>query len=234
MTGILGCCAILSSSGSCFVRTLCYELSFLGGPAWQLIASLSYKSPFATRQWYLKGDDKSRQCVEKQRHFSANKSPYGQACGLPMYGCEWLWILDHEEGRTAKNWCLWTVLLEKTPESPLDSKEIKPVKLKGDQSWIFTGRTDAEVETPVFGSSDVNRQVFGKVPDAGKDWGQGIRGWDEWTASLIQWTQTWANCGRWWGTERPGVLQSMGSQTIRHDWVTEKQQQHISWHIITM
>ena len=172
MTGILGCCAILSSSGSCFVRTLCYELSFLGGPAWQLIASLSYISPFATtRQWYLKGDDKSRQCVEKQRHFSANKSPYGQGCGLPS-GHVWLWILDHEEGRTAKNWCLWTVVLEKTPESPFDSKEIKPVKLKGDQSWIFTGRTDAEAETPVFGSSDVNRQVFGKVPDAGKDWGQ--------------------------------------------------------------
>ena len=75
-----------------------------------------------------------------------------------------------------------TVVLEKTPESPLDSKEIKPVNLKGDQLWIFTGRTDAEPEAPVFSLSDADRQLFGKVPDVGKDWGQkekeGVRGWD--------------------------------------------------------
>ena len=74
--------------------------------------------------------------------------------------------------RTPKNRCLWTVVLEKTPESPLDSMEIKPVNLKGDQPWIFTGRTDAEAEAPVIWSSDVNRRLPGKVPDAGKDWGQ--------------------------------------------------------------
>ena len=71
-----------------------------------------------------------------------------------------------------KNWCLWTVVLEKTPESPLDSKEIKPVNLKQDQPWIFTGRTDAEAEAPVFWSSDMNRGLIIKVPDAGKNWGQ--------------------------------------------------------------
>ena len=71
-----------------------------------------------------------------------------------------------------KNWCVWTVVLEKTPESPLDSKEIKPVNLKGDEPWIFTERTEAEDEAPVFLSSDVNRWLIGKVPDAGKDGGQ--------------------------------------------------------------
>ena len=144
----------------------------LGWPcmAW-LIASLSYISPFATRQWYMKEDDKPRQCVEKQRHYSANKSLYGQGCGLPS-GHVWLWELDHEDSRTPKNWCLWTAVLGKTPESPLDSKEIKPVNLKGDQPWIFTGLTDAEAEAPVFWVSDANRWLTGKVPDAGKDWGQ--------------------------------------------------------------
>ena len=84
----------------------------------------------------------------------------------------WLWELHHKEGRTPKDWCLRTVVLEKTPESPLDCKEIKPVNLKGDQPWIVTRRTDAEAEAPVFRSSDANRQLTGKVPDAGKDWGQ--------------------------------------------------------------
>ena len=88
----------------------------------------------------------------------------------------WLWELDHKEGRMPKNWCLWAVVLEKTPKSPLDGKEIKPVNLKGDQPWTFTGRTDAEAETPVFWSSDVNSWLIGKVPDAGKDWGQKERG----------------------------------------------------------
>ena len=87
-------------------------------------------------------------------------------------GHVWLWKLDCKEGRIPKNWCLWTVMLEKTPESPLNSKEIKPVNLKGNQPWIFTGRTDAEAEAPVFWSSDANSWFTGKVPDAGKDWEQ--------------------------------------------------------------
>ena len=84
-----------------------------------------------------------------------------------MYGCE-----SCKEGRTLKHWCLWTVVLEKTPASPVDSKEIKPVNLKGDQPWIFTGRTDAEAEAPVFWSSEANCRLIGKIPGAGKDWGQ--------------------------------------------------------------
>ena len=83
-----------------------------------------------------------------------------------------VWELYHKKGRTPKNWCLQTVVLEKIPESPLDIKEIKPVNLKGDQPWIFTGRPDGEAEALVFGSSDANRWFIGKVPDAGKDWEQ--------------------------------------------------------------
>ena len=111
-------------------------------------------------------DDQSRQCVEKQRHYSADKGPYSQGCGLPS-GHIGLWELDCKS-RTPKNWCLWTVVLEKTSECSLDSKEIKPVNLKGNKPWIFTGRTVAEAEAPVFWSSDVNRLIR-KVPDAGKD-----------------------------------------------------------------
>ena len=91
--------------------------------------------------------------------------------GLPS-GHVGLWELDRKEGRIPKNWCLWTVVLDKTPKSPLDSKEIKPVNLKGNQPWMLVGRTDAEAEAPVFWSSDVNSWLIGKVPDAGKNWGQ--------------------------------------------------------------
>ena len=100
-----------------------------------------------------------------------DKSPYSRGYGLPS-GHVQLWELDCREDRALKNWHLRTVMLEKIPESPLDSKEIKPVNLKGNQPWILAGRTDAKVETPVFWSSDENSWLIGKVPDAGKDWGQ--------------------------------------------------------------
>ena len=136
--------------------------------------------------------------------------------------------LDCKEGRMPKKWCLRTVVLEKTPERPLGSKEIKPVNLKGDhQPWIFNGRTDTEVETPVYWSSDVNSWLIGKVPDAGKDWGQkeeeDVKGWDGWMASPTGWTWTWVNSERWWRTGKPSVLQSMGSQRVRRNLATERQ-----------
>ena len=111
------------------------------------------------------------QYVEKQRHYFANKSPHSQDYGLPI-GLVHLWELDCKEGGAPTNWCLQTVVPEKTPESTLESKEIKPVNLKGNQSWILIGRTDAEGETPVLWSSDENSWLMGKVPDAEKDWGQ--------------------------------------------------------------
>ena len=83
-----------------------------------------------------------------------------------------MWELDQKEGWALKNWCFWTVVLEKTLESPLDSKEIKPVNPKGNQPWIFFGRTNAEAEAPILWSPDAKSQLTGKKPDAGKDWGQ--------------------------------------------------------------
>ena len=91
-----------------------------------------------------------------------------------MYGC--MWELDHKENSALKNWCFWTVVLEKFLESPLDSKETKPVNLKGNQSWTFIGRTDAEAEAPIFWPPDVKNWLTGKDPDAQKDWRQEEKG----------------------------------------------------------
>ena len=90
-----------------------------------------------------------------------------------------MWELDHKEGWAPKNWCFWTVVLEKTLESPLDCKESKPVNTKGNQSWTFIGRTDAEAEAPILWSPDVKSQLIGKDPDAEKDWRQEEKGTTE-------------------------------------------------------
>ena len=167
--------------------------------------------------------DKPRQCVEKQRHYSADKGPYRQDYGLLSVHV-WLWELDHREGKVPKNWCLRTVVLEKTPESPLDSQEIKAVNLKGSQPWILVARTDDEAEAPAFWSSDVNRWLTRKVPDAGKDWGRrGHQRMRQPDSTTNAWTRTWANSGRWWGMGRPGVLQSVGLQRVRHDSAPKQQ-----------
>ena len=103
-------------------------------------------------------------------HFS-NKGLSSQSCGFSSSRI-WMWELDHEEGWTAQNWCFWRMVLEKTLESPLDSKEIKPVNSKGNQPWIFVGRTDAEAEPPILWPADARNWLIGKDPDAGKDWRQ--------------------------------------------------------------
>ena len=136
-----------------------------------------------------------------------------------------MWELDYKESWALKNWCFWTVALEKTLESPLDCKETQPVHPKGNQSWILIGRTDAEAETPILWPPDAKNWLIWKDPNAEKDWrqkkGMTEDGWDGWMASLIQWTWGWVNSGSWWWTERPGVLQSMESQRVGHSWVTE-------------
>ena len=103
--------------------------------------------------------------------------------------------------------------------------EIQPVHPKGDQSWVFIGRADAEAETPIHWPPDTKSWLIGKDPDAGRDWGQGgegdDRGWDGWMASPTRWTWVWVNSGSWWWRGRPGVLWFTGSQRVRHDWVTE-------------
>ena len=124
-----------------------------------------------------------------------------------------------------KNWCFWTVVLEKTLENPLDFKEIQPVLPKGNQSWVFIGRTDAEAETLVLWPLDGKSWLIWKDPDAGKDWGQrgegDDSGWDGWMASSTQGTWLWDNSRSWWWTGKPGVLQSMGLHRVWHDWATE-------------
>ena len=135
-----------------------------------------------------------------------------------------MWELDSKESWVPKNWCFWTVVLEKTLESPLDWKEIQPVHSKGNQSWILIGRADAEAETPILWPPDVKNWLLGKDPDAGKNWRQeekGSRGWDGWMASPTPWTWVWASYRSWWWTGKPSVLQSMGSQRVRHNWATE-------------
>ena len=106
--------------------------------------------------------------LKKQRYYFANKGPSGQGYGFPS-GHVWIWELDCEESWALKNWCFWTTVLGKTLESPLDCKEVQPVHPKGDQSWVFIGRTDAEAEAPIFWPPDVKNWLIWKGPDDGKD-----------------------------------------------------------------
>ena len=112
--------------------------------------------------------DKPRQHIKKQRHYFDNKGPSSQNYGFSSSHV-WMWELDYKESWALKNWCFWAVVLEKTPESPLDYKESKPIHTKGNQSWIFIGKTDAEAETPILWPPDSNWLIW-KDPDAGKDW----------------------------------------------------------------
>ena len=125
--------------------------------------------------------------ILKKRHYFANKGPSSQSYGFSS-GHVWMWELDYKVSWVPKNWCFWTVVLEKTLESPLDCKEIQPAHPKGNQSWIFIGRTDAEGEIPILWSPDAKNWLIGKDPDAGKEWRQEekgktedeIVGWHHW------------------------------------------------------
>ena len=123
------------------------------------------------------------------------------------------------------DWCFWTVVLEKTLESPLDCQEIKPVHPKGGQSWVFIGSTDVEAETPILWPPGLEEQTHLKRPwcwERLKAGGEGDdRGWDGWMASPTQWTWVWVNSRSWWWTGRPGVLWFMGWQRVGYDWATE-------------
>ena len=122
--------------------------------------------------------DQPRQHIRKQRHYIANKVTSSQGYGFSS-GHVWMWELDCEESWALNNWCFWTVVLEKTLESPLDCKEIQPVHPKGDQSWVFIGRTDAEAETPLLWPPHAKSWLIGKDPDAGRDWEQEEKGTTE-------------------------------------------------------
>ena len=124
-----------------------------------------------------------------------------------------MWELDHKESWTPKNWCFWTVVLEKILESPLDCKESQPVHPKGNQSWIFIGRTNAEAETPVLWSPDAKNWPIGKDPDAGKDWGQEEKGKTE--DKMVGWHRQLNGHGFGW---TPGVGDGQGGLVCCSPW----------------
>ena len=136
---------------------------------------IPFEVPFAL---WKKSYDQIRQHIKKQRHYFANKGQSSQRYGFSISHV-WMWELDYQESWVPKNGCFWTVVLEKTLESPLDCKKIQPIYPKGNQSWIFIERTDAEAETPMLWPHDVKSQLFGKDPDDEKDWRQEKKGTTE-------------------------------------------------------
>ena len=167
--------------------------------------------------------DQPRQHIKKQRYYFVNKGPCSQGYGFSSSHV-WMWELDYKESWAWKNWCFWTVVLEKTLGSSVDCKEIQPVHPKGDQScvlwkdWCWSQKSStlaARCEELI----DLKRPWCWEKLRAG---GEGDnRGWDGWMASLTRWTWVWVNSGSWWWTGSPGVLQFMASQRVRHDWATE-------------
>ena len=138
----------------------------------------------------------ARQHIKKQRLYFANKDPSSQGYGFSSSHV-WMRELDCEKSWVLKNWCFWIVVLEKILDSPLDCKEIQPVHPKGDQSWVFIGRTDAEAETPVFWPPHEKSWLIWKDPDVGRHWGQEekgmiegeMTGWHHWLGHGFEWTQ---------------------------------------------
>ena len=169
-----------------------------------------------------KSYDKPRQCIEKKRHYFADKFPCSQRTTGPSSGHVWLCELDHKEGWVPKNWGFWTVVLEKTLESPLDCKEIKPVHPKGDQSLIFIGRTDAEAEIPSLTTwcEELTQLIEGRRRNGVTE--DEMVGWHHWLSGH----EFEQGMGDSEGQERLGVLQSTGSESTGHNLATKQQQQY--------
>ena len=189
---------------------------------WQTLFSWAPKSPqmvtaaMKLKDAWLHGRKpmkNPRQHIKKQRHHFADKGPSSQGYGFSSgnlwmweldYKESWanarMWDLDHREIWVPKVWCFQTVVLEKTLESPLDCKEMKPVNPKGNQPWLFIGRTDVEAEAATLRPPDAKSWLIGKDPDAGIDWRQeekGMTGWDGCMASLTQYYLSWSKLWRW-------------------------------------
>ena len=150
--------------------------------------------------------------IKKQRHHFASKSPYCKSYGLPSSHV-WMWEPDHKEDWAPKNWCFWTAVLEKILESPLDSKEIKPVNLKRKPVLNTHWKTDAEAEAPILWPPDANRQLIGKDLDAGTNWGQEEKEGTE--DEMVGWHH-WLN-GHELG-QTPGDSEEQGSLTCYSPW----------------
>ena len=156
--------------------------------------------------------DQPRQHIKKQRHYFADKDPSNQSCSFSSSHV-WMWKLHYKESWVLKNWCFWTVVLEKTLESPLDCKEIKPGSLKVNQPWIFIGRADAKAEVLIFWPPDVKSQLTGKDPDPGKDWGQEEKGMTE--DEMVGWNH-WLNRPEF--EQTPGDSEGQGGLACYSSW----------------
>jgi len=144
--------------------------------------------------------------------FPVDKGPSSQSYDFSSSPV-WMWDLDHKEGWVPKNWCFWTVVLEKTLESPFYSKQIQPVHPKGNQSWILIGRADAEAETPILWPPDVKSRLIGKDPNAGKDWRQEEKGVAE--DEMVRWHHL---LNRLESEQAPGGIEGWGSLTSCSPW----------------
>ena len=168
---------------------------------------------------WKKSYDQPRHLIKKQRHYFVDKGPSSQGYVFSS-GHVWMWELDLKEGWALKNRCFLTVVLENTLWKPLDSK-IKPVNPKINQPWILEGLM-LKLKLQYFGHLMQRVNSLEKTLMLGwlKAGGEGdSRGWDGWMAWLTRWTWVWVNSRSWWWTERPGGLQSLGSQRVGHDWL---------------
>ena len=175
--------------------------------------------------------DQPRQHIKKQRRYFVNKDPSSQGYGFSS-GHVWMWELDYKESWVPNNWCFWTVVLEKTLESPLDCKEIQPVHPKGDSPEYSLEGLMLKLKLQYFCHLMRRADSLEKTLMLGK------------IVSPTQWIWVWVNSGSWWWPGRPGMLQSMGSQRVRHNWATElnwififfpftKLKQKFMWQIVT-
>ena len=164
---------------------------------------------------WKKSYDQHRQHIKKQRHYFSNKSSSSQSYRFSSSHV-WMWELNYKESWVSKNWCFWTVVLEKTLESPLDCKELQPVHPKGDYPGCSLEGLMLKLKLQYSGHLIQRADSFEKpwCWKRLKEWGEGDdRGWGSWMASPTQWTWVWVNSGSWWWTGKPCVLQSMGSQS---------------------
>ena len=167
--------------------------------------------------------NKPRQHIKKQRHYFADKSPSSRSYGFSSSHV-WMWELNHKERWVSKNWCFLTAVLEKILESSLYSKEIKPVNSKGNQPWIFIGRTDAEAEAAILWPPSPKSRLIGKELDAGKDWGQKERGAT--TDEIVGWYH-WLNGHEF--EQAPGASEGQGRLVCCNAWVAKSQTQLSNW-----
>ena len=163
--------------------------------------------------------DQPRQHIKKQRHYFVNKGLSSQDYSFSS-GHVWMWELDRKESWVLKIWCFWTVVLEKTLESPLDCKEILEEISPG--SSLEGMMLKLKLQYLATWCEELTHWKRPWCWEGLKAGGEGDdRGWDGWMASPTQWTWVWVDSGSWWWTRRPGVLWFMGSQRVRHDWATE-------------